>query len=269
MDDTCNMISFSGGKTSAMMTIELLKLPEYNENNTVVCFANTGKENEATLEFVKKVDEYLGGGKIIWIEYDNAYNETTDKYSHIHKIVDFNTASRNGEPFAKLIKCRKFVPNVVSRYCTQELKIKPIKKWMKSLGYTTWNNIVGIRYDEPRRYSNLINNNREIWENMAPLFQMKVTNEDVLKFWESMPFNLDLKPFEGNCDLCFLKGKAKKLRILQESPEKANWWIEQEKLTGATFLKDCSVEQLLNKANNQMQILYEDADYADCFCTID
>ncbi len=53
MDNEINMISFSGGRTSAMMTIELLKLPEYNENNTVVCFANTGKETGAT--FVKGV----------------------------------------------------------------------------------------------------------------------------------------------------------------------------------------------------------------------
>ena len=255
-----------------MMTIELLKLPGYNEDNTVICFANTGKENEATLEFVNEVDKYIRdkfGMEIQWIEYTNIYNSFTKRYSHFYYVVDFENASRKGEPFEELIRVRRFVPNVVSRYCTQELKIRPIKKFMKSMGYKTWNNIVGIRHDEPKRYFNLMKPNKECWENKAPLFEMGVTKEDVVKYWEKMPFDLKLKEHQGNCDLCFLKGISKKLTILKENPKIADWWIEQEKKTGATFVKGYSVEQLLNKASKQLEIVYQDADYQDCFCNVD
>lgn len=263
------MISFSGGRTSGLMTIELLKNPEYSEDNTVICFANTGKENEETLEFVNKIDEYLGGEKIIWLEYDNSYDTEKGKYSHFFKRVDFKSASRKGEPFEKLIKVRRFIPNVVTRYCTQELKIRPIKKFMKSLGYKTWSNIVGIRFDEPKRYSNLMKSTEQVYENKAPLFEMKITKKDVIEYWEKMPFNLELDEMHGNCDLCFLKGMRKKLMILKDKPEIAEWWIEQEKKTGATFVKGFGVQSVLDKASKQMEILYEDSDYQDCFCNID
>ena len=51
------------------------------------------------------------------------------------KIIKFvelnhNSASRNGEPYDKLITKRKFLPNPVTRYCTSELKIRPMKEFM-------------------------------------------------------------------------------------------------------------------------------------------
>ncbi len=51
---------------------------------------------------------------------------------------------------------------------------------------------------------------------------------DVDAFWKASPFDLRLRKWEGNCDLCFLKGKAKRMRIMRDKPETASWWIEQE-----------------------------------------
>ena len=47
------LISFSGGETSALMAILLLNMPTYSDYNKVVVFANTGKENQQTLDFIK------------------------------------------------------------------------------------------------------------------------------------------------------------------------------------------------------------------------
>lgn len=269
------MVSFSGGRTSAYMTIKLLEVEKFNENNTVICFANTGREAEETLEFVDKVDKYLGGDKIVWLEYDNQIipgeftKKGRNKYHHTFKKVDFETADRKGLPFEKLIKARNYVPNRVTRFCTQELKIRPIKKFMMSLGYKHWNNLVGIRYDEPGRYFKLIENDKkERWENSAPLWEWKITKKDVLSFWEKMPFNLELEEIHGNCDFCFLKGMAKRLRIAQTKPDNLKWWMAQEDYTKSTFMHKVSVSRILDKANNQFQILYQDSDDEDCFCNI-
>ena len=63
------VISFSGGRTSAYMLWRVLqsnggKLPE----EAIVCFANTGKEDENTLVFVRDC-AINWGVKIHWIEY--------------------------------------------------------------------------------------------------------------------------------------------------------------------------------------------------------
>ena len=67
-----SLISFSGGRTSAYMLKKIIdayngKLPK----DIVVCFANTGKEMEETLEFVHEC-ENRWNIKIHWLELDIA-----------------------------------------------------------------------------------------------------------------------------------------------------------------------------------------------------
>ena len=94
------------------------KLPD----DIYVVFANTGKEMNETLDFVRDCSVNWNV-KIHWIEWDE------DK-----KFVELNhnSASRNGEPYDKLITKRRFLPNPVTRYCTSELKIRPMKEFMQS-----------------------------------------------------------------------------------------------------------------------------------------
>ena len=229
------------------------------KSERVICFANTGKEHEGTLQFVRDFEVYFEE-KIYWIEYcpENKF-----------RVVDFDTASRNGEPYAALIKKRRFVPNVVTRYCTTELKVRPIKKFMQSIGFKEWDNAVGIRYDEPHRYARLAKGcEKEPYTTTAPLFKMRVTKEDVLRFWRQQPFNLEIPEYLGNCDLCFLKARAKLKKIIRENPYRLEWWAEQEQKTGATFNKNISyakIEMLVKTAPE----LFESTIEIDCLCTID
>jgi hypothetical protein len=59
--------------------------------------------------------------------------------------------------------------------------------------------------------------------------------QDVMAFWAAQPFDLGLRPWEGNCDLCFLKGRGIRKAIIRDNPASADWWIEQERLTGGFF----------------------------------
>lgn len=68
-EPTC--ISFSGGRTSAYMLYQVLqahggKMPA----DGIVCFANTGKEHHATLQFVKDCEKNWGV-KINWVEFED------------------------------------------------------------------------------------------------------------------------------------------------------------------------------------------------------
>ncbi|MFX1705024.1 phosphoadenosine phosphosulfate reductase family protein [Chitinophaga sp. CC14] len=252
------MISFSGGRTSAYMTAKLIE--QIPPEKRVVCFANTGKEEEATLKFVHQCDE-LWNGIIHWIEYD-----PITKF----RIVDYHTASRKGEPYQTIIEKRRYLPNVVARYCTQDLKIRPIKWFMKSLGHRNWINAVGIRHDEPQRWAKTKNiASRECFDTWLPLVDWKVDKPAVLEYWRQMPFNLQLLEHEGNCDLCFLKGKNKIKQIIEQYPQKATWWIDQEKAIGATFHKGYSYQQLFDLMARAPTLFdHIDPDFP-CFCNID
>ena len=128
------------------------------------------------------------------------------------------------------------LPNPVTRFCTSELKIMPMKRFMKERGYKDWYNVIGLRYDEPRRVGKQKRANdsgANPWESLTPLYDAKATVQDVFKFWEASNFDLNLpnhggKTLAGNCDLCYLKGMKTITSILKERPDLADWWVEQE-----------------------------------------
>lgn len=208
-------ISFSGGRTSGFMLKRCLEAGLDSE--TRVVFANTGKEREETLVFVDQCSKAFGV-LITWLERDDASELG-------YREVTFETAARDGKPFARLIEERNYLPNPVTRFCTEELKIRVMKKWMVNQGFEHWTDVIGLRADEPRRVSRMRNSGRDV---ALPLAEAGVTVADVDAFWKAQSFDLKLKKWEGNCDLCFLKGRAKRTRIMRDNPEAAAWWIAQE-----------------------------------------
>jgi 3'-phosphoadenosine 5'-phosphosulfate sulfotransferase (PAPS reductase)/FAD synthetase len=257
-NDDVLMISFSGGRSSAYMTDRLLK--EGWKGEVVVCFANTGKEAPETLDFVHSCEHHWQR-KVYWLEYDSNVR---------FREVDYATASREGQPFAALIDKRKYLPNVVWRFCTQDLKVRVIKRFMMSLGYKHWVNAIGIRYDEPARWSKTrAIGERERWDTWLPLVDWRITKSMVLDFWRQMPFDLQLEHYQGNCDLCFLKGRNKVRRLLLDNPSIGDWWIEQEDKTTATFRKGLSLRRFRDLVNASPTLFdYEDPDI-ECFCNVD
>lgn len=221
------LVSYSGGRTSAYMLRMILdaydgQLPP----DVVVTFANTGKERPETLDFVAAC-QAAWNVQVHWLEYDPEAEHGVRQVSH-------NSAARNGEPFETLIRRKMgFLPNPLQRYCTQELKIRTMARFMnKVMGYRNWHNAVGLRFDEPGRVGKALDRNelrKDRWTTLCPLHLARVTEDTVLEFWRAQPFDLRLEPWEGNCDLCFLKGAGKICRIMRDQPGLAEWWIRQER----------------------------------------
>ena len=265
---TC--ISFSGGRTSAYMLWRVLqsnggKLP----GDVIVCFANTGKEDEATLEFVRDCS-VSWNVPITWLEW----RDTEEKF----EVVTFETASRNGEPFEALIRKRNYLPNPVTRFCTIDLKIRPIGRYLLSLGMADTKteaenmSMIGMRADEQRRAAKIADKSR------IPLVTACITKEDVGAFWRSQSFDLNLPnnngvTMHGNCDLCFLKGGAQILSLIAEKPERAVWWANIEALalaskpSGAVFRSDRpSYASMLQFTKEQVDMFDPNEESISCFC---
>ncbi len=222
------IVSFSGGRSSAYLLWRIIEahggtLPD----NVVVTFANTGREMPATLDFVRDCAA-AWNINVRWLEFRWAPGgPSVVEVSH-------NSASRDGEPFEALIKSKSYLPNPVSRFCTIEMKIRTIKRFVRSeLKWDHWTSVVGLRADEPRRVAKALDRGKtkkDRWHNACPLAAAGIQEIDVLQFWRKQPFDLRLAgAWEGNCDGCFLKGRAQISAMFATHPDRMLWWQEQEK----------------------------------------
>lgn len=197
------LVSFSGGETSGYMSH--LMLSEYPDSKLHFVFANTGQENEETLQFVDRCDKEWNLG-VVWVEA--VFNQTAGEGTK-HRVVSFETAHRGIDLFSGM--CEKYgLPNTSYPHCTRELKLQPIKSYMADKGdYVT---AIGIRADEYRRVAQ--GQDSIIY----PLVDRFVTKDDVKYFWEKQPFSLGLKDYQGNCVWCWKKSDKKLFNLMDDSP---------------------------------------------------
>lgn len=230
-------LCFSGGRTSAYMVEKCLKLQQQGvlrSHSFVITFANTGREDEETLVFVKKCSDRwseLYNNHVIWLEA--VVHEGRE--ASTHRFVNFETASRKGEPFEAVV-AKYGLPNSRFLHCTRELKERPIISYMCSLGhskgytyqgnqvsatYETW---IGIREDEPKR----LGGNRDGRQLKSyPLAEaiceidIAADKKDVLDFWSKMPFDLNIPEYLGNCVDCHKKSDKKLQQVYKAKGFKA------------------------------------------------
>lgn len=271
--DGPSCISFSGGRTSAYLLHRVLESNGGLPDDAFVLFCNTGKEEEATLEFVRDLSERWSV-PITWLEYVQGGLFTT---------TTFDYARRNGEPFEAIIEQRGGVlPNPRSRYCSSEMKTRTMHRFIRSKGIKEWDTMIGIRADEQRRVAKFrFNPHPETPAEYVriPLADAFVSAHDVGAFWKAQPFDLKLpnmngKTMHGNCDCCFLKPAAQVLSLIQEKPSRAVWWAAQEKKAeqfatgnGNRFRDDrASYAQMAKFTAVQADAFDQDEEAIACFC---
>jgi len=216
-------LSFSGGRTSAYMT--KMMIDNYSDQyEFIVTFANTGMEHEKTLEFVNNCDKYFGFNTV-WLEAKVFHGE---RKGTGFKVVNFQTASRNGEPYEEVIK-KYGIPNPAYPHCTRELKLSPMRAYLKDIGidHRDIKTAIGIRVDEKRRVSKQANENNIIY----PLIDLFPTDkQDVLDWWEDQEFDLEIEEWNGNCKECFKKSFKKIFKQLDEDCEILTFHKRMEEL---------------------------------------
>ncbi|MDS0801758.1 Nin-like protein [Burkholderia cenocepacia] len=269
-------ICFSGGRTSGYLLHQILEANAGLPKDVHVTFQNTGKERAETLDFIQECAQRWNV-HVNWLEWDGRGADGGFRRPS-WKIVDYASADRIGTPFERLIAEKGYLPNVAHRICTANLKIRVGEAFMRSLGHDEWDSVMGIRADEPRRATRMMASGRDNSAGMPviPLYAAGVTKPEILAWWKSQPFDLRLDPEGdlGNCDLCFLKARAKNVAALRTEPERAIWWIKQERAVGNTFIKGyVSYADLIREAdfmNSQIEMFPEapedDERIADCMC---
>lgn len=219
-------VSVSGGETSWYMAQWL------NENmqelfEMVFVFANTGQEDEETLIFNKKCEEYFGID-LVWLEAKVYHGK---RKGSGYNIVSYETASRNGEPFEEVIK-KYGIPNQSFPHCTRETKTNPMHSYIKQhLAWKDYYTAIGIREDESGR----VNKKADELKLIYPLIskQMRPMTKPKINFWWSQqPFRLNLKGYHGNCMTCWKKADVKLFTIAKEDVSKFSFPIQMESKYG-------------------------------------
>lgn len=205
-------VSFSGGRTSAFMSA-WLKANKSDEYEMQFVFANSTCEHPDTLRFADAVDRHFGLN-LTWVEAV----VHPGRRSCTHKVVTYETASRNGEVFEAVV-AKYGLPNQTFKLCTRELKTNPMSSYARSIGWATgsYETAIGIRADERRRVR------REAAERerlVYPLVDMvPTTKDDVLTFFEDFEWDLKIPEHDGNCRWCYKKSDKKLHRVSVESPQ--------------------------------------------------
>ncbi len=179
-------------------------------------FANTGCEHPATLEYVNACDKYWGFN-VVWLEAEISPKKGIGVR---HKIVTYETASRNGEPFEAYI-AKYGIPNQWAPHCTSRLKTEVMESYLRTKGFRrgkklNYETAIGIRADEMDRVSARAKEYGIIY----PLIRKGYTKQDVLNEVSTWPFQLRL-PGEhfGNCQWCWKKSFRKLMTLAVDAPE--------------------------------------------------
>jgi len=133
-----HIVKFSGGRSSGMMLMNLLKNNQLDpKRGDVIIFNNTSAEHSATYDFtrsMKKLAEEKYNIPFFWIEYQT-YEDSSNTYQWSRKpsyrIVNDQPFSQDnpdgyrfkGEVFEEMISLGGFLPSMVSRICTVSMKI--------------------------------------------------------------------------------------------------------------------------------------------------
>lgn len=266
--------SLSGGKTSSYMSFYYPA--DYNIFALVEIEADYCKPKDIGL--IKKVSDKLGKDFIATAESDATLKVILD----LEQIIGKEIIWVSGNTFEEVIRKRKALPNQMWRFCTTEMKMKPIFEYCQNNIKEVVDMRIGFRYDELERkekaknnthfktivgkYDNGRNKWKEVyWRELSfPLIDNKVNHFDVYEWSKFIGITF---PEDSNCVGCFHKPLQQLRKNWDDEPNKMKWFSEMEKMMNRKFKKEMSYEKAKKLALQLDFIFGTGAGCSSGFCT--
>lgn len=213
-NDMPQVISFSGGRTSAYLCARLLEV--FPRERLHFVFMDTGAEHAKTYEFIRNVDAHFGL-RLTCLRADSSLPLGVGVRP---VVVPINDIGSDLKPFQAF--CGKYgTPTAKTPGCTSRMKERIYMKWGNAaFGRRQWVSWIGIRADEPKRLRRMGEN--PLWRFLAEIDD--ADKADVLEFWRGMPFDLEIPEHLGNCVFCVKKSTAKLALAARDEPKMAEAW---------------------------------------------
>lgn len=206
-----NVVSLSGGRTSAY----LAHLMKERDPDTEFIFMDTGAEHPKTYEFIRNIVKYW---KLKLTCLRVIPNPEMNKPS-TYEILAISQVGPDLEPWKRMLK-KYGHPYVGGAFCTDRMKTVPFIKYCDERfgrgNYTTW---LGMRIDEPKRITP-----KPGIRYLAEISDFE--KQDVIKWWQGQPFDLEIQEHLGNCVFCIKKSLQKVALATKDEPLMAEEFID-------------------------------------------
>lgn len=189
-----HILGISGGRDSAALAVYLRQTRP--ELQLEYFFTDTGKELKEVYDFLDRLEGFLGK-PITRLNPDRDFDFWLDEYNH-------------------------FLPSARTRWCTRQLKLRPLEQWLKpdlARGVPI-HSYVAIRFDEPHR-----DGYQSTHPNMKvhlPLREAGIDRRAVIELLESAgvgePAYYKWRTRSG-CTFCFFQQKIEWVRLMSADPE--------------------------------------------------
>jgi len=270
---TCN--SLSGGKTSSYIAAN------YPADYDVFALVRTDDKNciYPDKKVRQMVEDRIQKPFIGTLEDDTIIKTILDLEQFIGRRITWVS----GKTFDEIIirKDKKYLPNVMQRFCTTEMKLQPIFDWWLNNVGEPIETRIGFRANEKSRAKTMLNKTnkdglaefktivgkrgtRNKWATMGwqkpvfPLIDENIFKDKVEKYWQNKPVRF---AYMNNCIGCFHRNEVLLKFMSELHPNKFNWFIEAESYNASTFKRGINYKQIKNSFS-QIR-LFED-DFNDC-----
>lgn len=207
INDLQNIVSFSGGRSSAVLVDLAVKMMVEHGIHFKFIFMDTSAEHQKTYDFINKiVDHYKIDLVCLRVEINPELGR-----GNSYRVISLDECKPDYAVFTAMLE-KYGTPYIGGQFCTDRLKTTPYKKYCDEHfgknNYRTW---IGIRADEPKRLRTKPNT-----KYLADI--CNYTKQDVLNFWHKMPFDLEIPEHLGNCVLCIQKSACKIALACRDEP---------------------------------------------------
>jgi hypothetical protein len=270
--------SLSGGKTSSYIA------KNYPADYNVFSLVRTDDKNclfpDAKIR--QMVSDRIGTEFIGTLEEDAIIYTMLDLEQFIGSKIDWVS----GKTFDNIIKRstgNTYLPTLFKRFCTEELKVNPIKEfWYKEIKEIVSMRI-GFRANETIRANKMIKkckkngiqedkfvvaktkNGRNKWKTIEwrvpefPLIKDNIYKDDVVNYWKGKNVRF---AFLNNCVGCFHRNEILLNKMSRLHPNKMEWFASKERTINKAKWKDyITYDQII--AHNMQTELFDD-DFNDC-----
>jgi len=240
--------SLSGGKTSSYMALH--NNANYNIFSLVRIENRICTPKDKTL--VQKISDKIGMEFIATAESDTTLSLMFDLEQLLGKEIIWVT----GDTFEQVCIKRKALPNLMMRFCTTEMKMKPIFEFCyHNFGMVEMN--IGFRFDEMERANNQNTkfktitgqsaNGRNKWTEIEwrtckyPLIENRISHYQVSQWANKTDL---IFPPDSNCVGCFWKNPQQLRKNFDDEPLKMQWFADMETTLKRKWKKEMTYEQV-------------------------
>lgn len=181
------IVGVSGGKDSTATCLHLIHNLNYKIEDFDRVFLDTGWENKQTYDYLDYIEKKIG--PIIRLKQKVEIKKHKNHVDYFEKKLGYES------PFIRYIFRYENFPRPFMKWCTQKLKMQPLKAFLDSLDFDV-TNVVGIRKEESHKRSTMTEHdwsdylNCDVWRPIINWTERDVIN--IHNEHEIIPNNLYL-----------------------------------------------------------------------------